>query len=105
MSGGPPPLRWGAILGEFAHLLRSTLDNLLWQLNHAEGKQPKVRPRLPIHDTVPRDDWKNDTYERPAGICHIVIDNCTFENCEFNNVGFAGQPEFIAEMRRGGRLD
>ena len=105
VRGGPPPLRWGIILGEFAHLLRSTLDNLLWQLILARGNQPKGRPRFPIHDKVPRDGWKKATSERPAGISHIVIDNCTLENCEFENVGFAGQPEFIAEMRRGGRLD
>ena len=38
--------------------------------------------------------------DRPTVIGAILIRNCTFEDCTFMNVGLAGSPEFIDQMRQ-----
>lgn len=38
--------------------------------------------------------------DRPEVIGAILVRNCTFEDCTFMNVGFAGPPEFIEQVRR-----
>jgi hypothetical protein len=43
-----PPLRWGAILGDWAHNLRSSLDLLTWQLVLRAGAAPTHRTQFPI---------------------------------------------------------
>ena len=45
----PPPdgIFWGAIIGEAAHALRSSLDHLAWQLVLAAGKNPG-RVQFPV---------------------------------------------------------
>ena len=39
-----PPIRWGVIVGEIAHQLRSALDHLAWQLVLDGGGKPETRP-------------------------------------------------------------
>jgi len=43
-----PPLRWGVLLGDWAHNLRSALDLLLWQLVLLRGGEPTRRTQFPI---------------------------------------------------------
>jgi hypothetical protein len=38
--------------------------------------------------------------DRPRVIGAILARNCTFEGCTFVNVGFAGPPEFVQQMRQ-----
>lgn len=42
VSGDPPPPTPGVDVSLFAHLLRSSLDNLLWQLILARGGRPRT---------------------------------------------------------------
>lgn len=37
--------------------------------------------------------------DRPEVIGAILALNCTFEGCTFMNVGFAGPPEFVRQIR------
>ncbi len=37
---------------------------------------------------------------RPGVIDAILALNCTFEGCTFMNVGFAGPPEFVQQIRQ-----
>ncbi len=37
--------------------------------------------------------------DRTQVIGAILVRNCTFEGCTFMNVGFAGPPEFIRQVR------
>lgn len=37
--------------------------------------------------------------DRPEVIGAVLARNCTFEDCTFLNVGFAGPPEFVQQMR------
>lgn len=38
--------------------------------------------------------------DRPAVIGAILVRNCTFEGCTFLNVGFAGPPAFVRQLRQ-----
>ncbi len=38
--------------------------------------------------------------DRPGVIGAILVRNCTFDDCTFLNVGFAGPPEFVREVRQ-----
>jgi hypothetical protein len=40
---------WGVRVGEFAHDLRSALDNLVWQLVLVNGKEPGDHNQFPIY--------------------------------------------------------
>lgn len=51
VSGEPPPLDWGILVGEFAHNLRSSLDNLLWALIEARGRRPSPANQFPIFES------------------------------------------------------
>ncbi len=46
--GDPPPLRFGIILGDCVHNLRSSLDVLMWQLVLLRGGTPSRRTQFPI---------------------------------------------------------
>jgi hypothetical protein len=37
--------------------------------------------------------------ERMQVVGAILVENCTFEQCRFSGVGFAGPPDAIAQMR------
>ncbi len=37
--------------------------------------------------------------DRPEVIGAILVRNCTFEGCTFINVGLAGPPEFVEQVR------
>lgn len=51
VSGGAPPLDWGLLVGQYAHLLRSSLDNLLWQVIELRGATPKPGlTQFPIYE-------------------------------------------------------
>ena len=45
----PPPLRWGAIVGDFVHNTRSALDHLVWQLVRVNGQEPGRWNDFPIY--------------------------------------------------------
>jgi hypothetical protein len=45
---GELPLEWGTIVGDFAHNLRSALDQLIWQLVLHRGGTPARRTQFPI---------------------------------------------------------
>lgn len=38
--------------------------------------------------------------DRPQVIGAILVQNCTFEGCTFINVGIAGPPDFIRQVRQ-----
>lgn len=42
VDGDPPSLEAGVDVGAFAHLMRSAIDNLLWQLILARGGKPRT---------------------------------------------------------------
>lgn len=46
----PPPLRWGAIIGDCVHNLRSSLDTLMWQLVLLRRGRPLRRTQFPIFE-------------------------------------------------------
>jgi len=51
VEGDPPPPEWGIPISEFAHALRTALDNLLWQLILARGGKPVSRvTQFPIYE-------------------------------------------------------
>lgn len=43
-----PPLRWGVMIGEIVHNLRSALDQLVWQLVKLNGRTPGKWNYFPI---------------------------------------------------------
>ena len=49
IAGQRPPLAWGVVVGEFAHALRSSLDNTIWQLILQRGRHPTDRVQFPIY--------------------------------------------------------
>jgi hypothetical protein len=49
-----PDPRWGVRAGEFFHNLRSSLDNLVWQLVLVNGKDPGDHNQFPIYTKLPR---------------------------------------------------
>ena len=44
-----PPLRWGILIGDVVHNLRSALDHLAWQLVLVNGCEPTRRTQFPIY--------------------------------------------------------
>ena len=51
VPGEGPPLAWGITISEYIHALRSTLDNLLWQLVITRGKMsPGRHTQFPIFE-------------------------------------------------------
>lgn len=44
----PAPLEWGILTGLWAHLLRSSLDNLLWAVIERRGGRGDYRTQFPI---------------------------------------------------------
>ena len=48
VAGEPPPLEWGVPVSEMAHLLRSALDNLIWQVALARNREPHKASEFPI---------------------------------------------------------
>ena len=67
VSGDPPNAEIGLVVSEFAHHLRATLDNLLWQLVLLRGGTPTRVTQFPIYES-----WER--YERNAprllrGVC------------------------------------
>ena len=51
VQGGPPvfPDKWGVLIGEIAHNLRSALDGLTWQLALLNTAKPYGRTAFPIY--------------------------------------------------------
>jgi hypothetical protein len=54
VSGKPPPIEWGVILSEWAHLMRSALDNLVYAVVRGHGATPHDRSEFPIYRDEPR---------------------------------------------------
>jgi hypothetical protein len=48
-----PPAEWGVTVSELTHLLRSALDNALWQLVLLRGGKPGKWTQFPIYDKLP----------------------------------------------------
>lgn len=70
VTGDPPPFEWGLTVGEFAHCLRSGLDNLLWQVILARGGTPKDKvTQFPIfeHET-PYDTGKAQRWTKGVSV-------------------------------------
>jgi hypothetical protein len=44
-----PPLRWGVLIGDVVHNMRSALDHLAWQLVLLNAAQPTTRTQFPIY--------------------------------------------------------
>jgi hypothetical protein len=53
-AGKLPDPRLGLLVGEFAHHLRSALDNLLWQLVLLRGGSPTTKTQFPIYESRER---------------------------------------------------
>lgn len=53
-QGQAPPPRWGVIIGEIIHDLRSALDHLVWQLVISTGSTPTRESQFPIYSDRPR---------------------------------------------------
>lgn len=47
-----PPARWGALIGDAIHNVRSALDLLVWQLVLCNGSVPGKHNAFPIYDTL-----------------------------------------------------
>jgi len=50
----PPDPRLGLVVGEFAHHLRSALENLAWQLVLLRGGCPTIKTQFPIYESRER---------------------------------------------------
>jgi hypothetical protein len=61
-----PPLRLGTILGDYAHNLRSALDNLMWQLVLLRKGTPTRRTQFPIF--VRRADYRKQAPTMIRGV-------------------------------------
>lgn len=48
VSGDPPPLWWGGVVSEWAHAVRSLLDNLIWTSVELRGGAPGDHTHYPI---------------------------------------------------------
>jgi hypothetical protein len=65
------PLRWGVIIGEIVHDLRSALDHLVSQLVVLNKGSPDRRHFFPILDTEPSRGFKIDTcWDTQGGLKH-----------------------------------
>lgn len=62
------PGRWGAIVGEIVHDLRSALDHIAWELVLANGETPDDFTSFPIYKTEPEQGFVAATTwdKRPA---------------------------------------
>lgn len=49
-----PPIEWSILVGEILHHLRSVLDQLIWQLMLASGRQPDSKTEFPICESAPK---------------------------------------------------
>ena len=83
-----------------------SMRELVFEKCHVEGPAVLVPMGCSfISNTFEADSsamfWEIDPSTRPVivGAFHVV--NCTFEECRFRNVGFAGPPELIAQFREG----
>jgi hypothetical protein len=55
-----PPLRLGVLMGDFTHNLRSTLDQLVWQLALTRTATPHDKLQFPILDEEPTEaGWRS----------------------------------------------
>jgi len=61
VDGDLPDLRWGITAGEFAHALRSALDNLLWALVVRRGGTPTTIHQFPIYENRTKFEGKPRT--------------------------------------------
>ncbi len=52
----PPSIRWGLLVGDITHNLRSALDHLIWQLILLSGNKPTRNNQFPIY-RVEKDYW------------------------------------------------
>jgi hypothetical protein len=60
------PYRWGAIIGEIVHDLRSALDNLVCQLLAPNGERPDVGHAFPVLATEPAGGFATHTRRQSA---------------------------------------
>jgi hypothetical protein len=58
----PSPLIWGAMLGDFAHNVRSALDQLMWALVLANNGTPDIHTQFPVAESDAK--WRDDITER-----------------------------------------
>jgi hypothetical protein len=56
--------RWGAIIGEIVHDLRSALDQLVWQLVLLNGGTPDITHSFPIHRGEPKGGFAKATRQQ-----------------------------------------
>ncbi len=64
---------------------------------------------LPQSSTLANSEFRGDPdailweipLSRTTVVGAILIQDCTFDDCVFENIGFAGPPEFIRNMRAG----
>lgn len=80
IAGEPPPVTWGVRLSEWAHLTRSALDNLYWQVIRSStgafptGRKREERPSFPIH----KDKGSFQDGEVQLWVNQLVADHRTF---------------------------
>lgn len=70
LNGKPPDPRIGLIVGEFAHQLRSTLDNLVWQLVLLRGGSPTRKTQYPIYER-----WEGYRDSRTVMLRGVSVDD------------------------------
>lgn len=68
-----PPARLGVLMGEFVHDLRSTLDQLVWQLALTKVSDPSPRLMFPIHSSEPT-DWASIAGDRLRDVPADAVD-------------------------------
>jgi hypothetical protein len=107
VTGDPPDLSWGIIVGEFAHNLRLALDNLLWQIILARlGTPPENTSQFPIYEgkrTHRRESSERAVRRVTAG---VSADDLTFiEGAQPYQVGLKAQREGLAMLQYLNNVD
>lgn len=75
--------RWGIILGDWAHNLRSSMDHLLWQIVLACGGTPGEHNQFPIYDDPDTfDDRVKKPFSRGRRCCLSGVNQEAFDLIE-----------------------
>lgn len=84
--------------------VRGIIDGLTFIERDVKGPAVLLLNNVSINDGTFPEDLNAILWElppdRPQVSGAMLVRNCTFERCLFFNVGFAGPPDFIKEMRQ-----
>jgi hypothetical protein len=68
----PDLARWGVIVGDILHNLRSGLDHLAWRLVELSGETPTRNTAFPI--SITKAAWDQDSPRKVAGMAPAIVE-------------------------------